>query len=133
MSENKSYSYSEYIEEYPKNRRAREYWKLFKVKGPLDSRHVSYYLCEYCSNQLYNNKEKLTFEVDADGNLACVKICFKLCEDCIERNIYETNTYIYKYSLKHKARINNTIELDDKEEPDIPTSSKKVKKTSPKK
>ena len=127
---NKSFSYAKYIEEYPSNSRAREYWKLFKVKGPLDSRHLCYYLCQFCSTQLYNDKEKLKFNVDNQGNLLGVDINFKLCENCIERNIYETNTYIYKCTLKHKRPINNTIELEDKEDENIPFANTPKKSTS---
>lgn len=106
-----TYSFSEYLKKFPRDRRAREYWKLFKVRGSLDNRHINFVLCNVCSTKIYNNEDKFKFIVDNDGNFTCLRISFDLCEDCIASNIFQVNSYIFKYSLKRKASDKNTVSV----------------------
>ena len=112
---NKLYTLSEYIKEFPLNKRVREFWKLFKTRGSLDNRHLSFNICRDCSNYLFENKERLKFETDEESNFLCVLISFRLCEDCVERNIFEVNSYIFKYRLKPKNQA-NTVSIEKKTE-----------------
>lgn len=109
------YTAIEYFKKFPFNSRAREFWKLFKVRGSLENRHIPFYLCQHCSNRVFNDKEKIKYEVNSEGKFTNCHIYFKLCEDCIERNIFEVNNYIYKYSLKRKTNLQNTVSINPDE------------------
>ena len=111
-----TYSSADYIKKFPDDRRSREYWKLYKVRGTLDNRHLNFVLCKDCSDKIYKDQEKLEYIVDKNGNFTAVRLKFELCEDCIARNLYETNSYIYKYSLKRKNnQPENTVTTPKKE------------------
>lgn len=131
---NKIFSFTEYIKEFPSNKRVREFWKLFKTRGSLDNRHLCFNICQDCANYLFNDKEKLKFETDKDSELLCVLIGFKLCEDCVERNVFEVNSYIYKYALRRRNQpnsvtIENKSESNEKEQPTISACKNKPKKS----
>lgn len=138
MSEDaaKILNYKEYLKQYPFNTRAKEFWKLFRVRGSLENRHIPFYMCQHCSNKLYNNQEKLKFEVDSEEKFAGCHINFILCEDCIERNIFEVNNYIYKYCVQRKSQVQNTVSITEggtEVSASSQTSSKKKKRsTTPK-
>ena len=119
------FSYVEFLKQFPSNSRAREYWRLFKVKGGLDNRHLSFNICQLCTSNLFKDKERLKIELDKDSN-CCSIISFKLCEDCIERNIFETNSYIYKYSLKKRnVSASNSVSVEQDEPNEESTEPKK--------
>ena len=112
MSEDaKIFNYKEYLKQYPFNTRAKEFWKLFRVRGSLENRHISFYMCQHCSNKLYNNQEKLKFEVDSEEKFAGCHINFIICEDCIEHKI---QVYIIK-----KIFFDNYDELNPKQYQEI--------------
>ena len=110
---NKLFTFPEYLNEFTLHRRAREFWKLFKIRGSLDNRHLCFNICHDCANILFNDKEKLKFETDKESNLASILISFRLCEDCVERNVFETNSYIFKYGHKRRNQP-NTVSIENK-------------------
>ena len=111
----KSYSSADYIKKFPQDRRSKEYWKLYKVRGPLDNRHLNFVLCKDCSNKIYKDQEKLEYIVDKDDNFTAVRLKFELCDDCIARNLFETNSSIYKYSRKrNNKQPENTVSISKK-------------------
>ena len=112
----KQYSFTEYRELFPQDRRTREFWKLFKIKGSLDNRHLNFVVCNTCGSKIFNDKEKLKFNVDKEGKLTSLNINFDLCEDCVAVNIFQTNSYIFKYGLKRKAEAKNTVSIGSPED-----------------
>ena len=125
----KIFSYTEFLKEFPFKKRAREFWKLFKLRGTLENRHLNFNVCQDCANRLFKDDEKLKFETDHDSNFSSLLISFRLCEDCVERNIFETNSYIFKYSVKRKnVKNKHAVDKDDKEEQSTPLSPKKTHK-----
>ena len=129
MNSDKTYSYSEYLKKYTSDHRAREYWKLLKIRGRNDNRHIQFNLCQKCIPALYANKNRMMCNVSKDGKLENVNINVPLCESCIERNLFEVNTYVYKCSLKRPPvaiDINEKLHLDNE---DIHGEVKKQKKT----
>ena len=108
MDSNKSYHYSDYLKKYTSDYRAREYWKLFKIRGRKDNRHIQFNLCESCITNLYANKNKLMCNINKEGKLQNINISIDICELCIERNLFEVSSYVYKCSLKRP--INGSAE-----------------------
>ena len=106
MDSEKSYSYGEYMKKFPGNFRASEYGKLFKLRGRTENKHIRFNLCPSCITNLYSNPNKLSFNV-RNGILQNININIKLCESCIERNLYEVNSYVYKSSLRRLNSLND--------------------------
>lgn len=117
MDSEKSYLYGEYLKKYPSNFRVSEYGKLFKLRGRTDNKHIRFNLCPSCITNLYSNPNKLSFNV-RNGILQNVNINIRFCESCIERNLYEVNSYVYKCSLKRLSCLNDEngmFQFDDGE------------------
>ena len=106
MDSEKSYPYGEYMKKFPGNFRASEYEKLFKLRGRTENKHIRFNLCPSCISILYSNPNKLSFNV-RNGILQSININIQLCESCIERNLYEVNSYVYKSSLKRLSSLND--------------------------
>ena len=117
MDSEKSYPYGEYMKKFPGNFRASEYGKLFKLRGRTENKHIRFNLCPSCISILYSNPNKLSFNV-RNGILQSININIQLCESCIERNLYEVNSYVYKSSLKRLSSLNDEygmFKFDDEE------------------
>ena len=117
MDSEKSYPYGEYMKKFPGNFRASEYGKLFKLRGRTENKHIRFNLCPSCISNLYSNHNKLSFNV-RNGILQSININIRLCESCIERNLYEVNSYVYKSSLKRLSSLNDEygmFKFDDEE------------------
>ena len=112
MSADRVYSYSDYLKHFKGDKTAREYWKLFKVRGSLDNRHINFIVCNNCSSNIFNDKNKIKFKVDNDGTIITTIISFDLCENCVSRNVFEVNSYIFKYTTKQIAKAKNTVNID---------------------
>ena len=106
MDSEKLYSYGEYMKKFPGNFRASEYGKLFELRGRTENKHIRFNLCPPCITNLCSNPNKLSFNV-RNGILQSININIQLCESCIERNLYEVNSYIYKSSLRRLSSLND--------------------------
>ena len=127
---NKVFTLLEYIKEFPLKRNAKEFWKLFKVRGALDNRHLSFNVCRDCANTIYNDKEKLKIETDKESNLSSILISFRLCEDCAERNVYEVNSYIFWCGYKRRNQKNTVATENNEEKKPFPFSYIPISKKS---
>ena len=125
MHSDKAYSYSEYLQKFGSDHRAREYWKLFKIRGRNDNRHIQFNLCQKCIPAMYANKNRMICNVSKDSKLENININIPLCESCIERNLFEVSTYVYKCSLKRPTAV---IDSDEKFNSDNEDMIREVKK-----
>ena len=116
MSADRIHSYSDYLNHFKGYKTAREYWKLFKVRGSLDNRHINFIVCNNCSSNIFNDKNKIKFKVDTDGTITSTIISFDLCENCVNRNVFEVNSYIFKYTTKQIAKAKNTVNIESSEQ-----------------
>ena len=107
---NKIFTFSEYLKEFTFLKRILE---IVQIHGSLDNHHLCFNICHDCANIVFNDKEKLKFETDKESNLASILISFRLCEDCVERNVFETNSYIFKYGHKRRNQP-NTVSIENK-------------------
>ena len=125
---NNIFAYIEYLKQFPLNKSAKEFWKVFKIRGGIDNRHLSFNVCKTCTDRVFKDKEKLKVETDKDSNISCLVISFRLCEECIDRNVFETNSYIYKYAHKRRSQANTiSIEIKNQTNGDKePSTSKKL-------
>ena len=89
---------------------------MFKVRGSLDNRHINFIVCNNCSSNIFNDKNKIKFKVDNDGTIITTIISFDLCENCVSRNVFEVNSYIFKYTTKQIAKAKNTVNIDSSEQ-----------------
>lgn len=94
-------TYVEYKKLFPSDRR--EYWKIFRAKGAIDSRKIEQYGCNCCFDKIFENKEKIKF-VLTEGKLTGVKLDFEICIDDVERTIYEVNAYLVRLGFKGQKR-----------------------------
>ena len=103
MGSDKIFTYFEYLKKYTSDPRAREYSNLFKIRGRRnDKRYIQFNLCQRCITNLYANKNRMLCNVNKEGKLQNMNISFGLCEWCIERNLFEISSYVYKCSKHFK-------------------------------
>ena len=126
METEKAYNYSEYLKKFPSNYRAREYWKLFKIRGRKDNRYLQFNLCQECIPKLYANKARMMCNVNKEDKLQNININMQLCESCIARNLFEVCSYEYKCGLKRPFTATNYEEKFCSED-DIRVGEKKQK------
>jgi hypothetical protein len=106
-------SFTEYRAMFPTDRR--EFWKLYRAKGAIDSRKIEHFGCDSCLTKMFNNKDKIKYMVK-EGKLVGVNCNHDLCEECIDRTIYEVNGYIYRLGFRGYKRKADEESKQDKEE-----------------
>ena len=74
---------------------------------------------------MYANKNRMICNVSKDSKLENININIPLCESCIERNLFEVSTYVYKCSLKRPTEV---IDSDEKFNSDNEDMIREVKK-----
>ena len=114
MASDKIFTYPEYLKKYTSDHRAREYLNLFKIRGRRnDKTYIQFNLCQRCITNLYANKNRMLCSVNKEGKLHNIHINIGLCEWCIERNLFEVSSYVYKYSKHFKKTSVKVINDDD--------------------
>jgi hypothetical protein len=106
-------SFTGYRTMFPTERR--EFWKLYRAKGPLDGRKIEHFGCDSCLTKMFNNKDKIKYMVK-EGKLVGVNCNHDLCDECIDRTIYEVNGYIYRLGFRGYKRKAEEELKEDKEE-----------------